>query len=138
MKNIIKVIYRNQNTNAASIIMRLLLGILFIVAGWMKLQDMGATVQGFAGMGFAPYHAYLVAWVELLGGVLLVLGLFLKPVCVALGVVMAVIVWGTPGQSYNTFFGHDYQFVLLVTLVALYFNGAGKYSVLSLRKKNSN
>ena len=74
----------------------------------------------------------MVGVIALAGGILLVLGLLTKPVCVAFAVEMAVIIWGTPGSQSIIYFGHDYQFVLLGCFLALYIMGPGKYSLAHL------
>lgn len=138
MKQVLARVYHNRNIDTGALIIRLAIGIIFVSAAWMKMSDMAATVGFFTQMGFSASQAYLVAWVEMIGGILLILGLFIKPASVALAVIMAVVVWGTPGNQYDVFFGHNYQFILLVTLIALYFIGAGRFSALFLRKKGAN
>src|SRR5258708_2554803 len=105
--NIIKRIYRNRNAGTGALILRILLGILFISSAWMKLSDMDMTVKFFVAGGFTAFQAYLVAWTELIGGALVVIGLLQKPAIIALAVIMTAVVWGTPGQPYNIFFGHN-------------------------------
>ena len=120
MTNIIKRIYHNRNTSTGSLIIRLLLGVLFISSGWMKITHITDIVQFFTADGFTAFQAHLVAYTELIAGALLILGLFQKPACVALATIMAVVVWGTTSQPNSLFFGHDYEFVILVTLIGLY------------------
>lgn len=129
MKNIFLRIYRNRNANTSSLLLRVVLGILFANAGWIKITNLAVAASGFASMGFAPWMAGFVGWVEFLAGILIIVGILIKPSTVALAVTMAVVVFGLSPEPYNLYFGHDYQFVLLVTLVALYFIGAGKYSL---------
>lgn len=138
MKNIIIKIYRNHNTDAAALLLRLIIGVTFIAAGWIKLSSMDMTIGFFQTMGFSPFEAYLTTWVELIAGILVILGFLQKPATVALAVIMAVTVWGLPPEPMNFMFGHNYNFTLLVVLVVLYFLGAGKYSIAGLREKRRN
>lgn len=131
-KGFLKQLYGHHKPEGGVLILRLVIGILFISAGWHKVSDISATITGFASLGFTPFQAYLVAWVELLGGLLLVLGILIKPTCVALATVMAVAVFGTPFHPRDIYFGHDYQFILLVFFLALYIMGPGKYSLAHL------
>lgn len=127
--NILKRIYRNQNTDVAAILLRLMLGVLFISAGWMKIQH-PEFVAGFVQSGYTAFEYHLVAWTELIGGILVIIGLLNKPATVALSIIMAVVVWGGyPDQEYNIFWGNNYEFVIFVSLLALYFMGPGKVSV---------
>lgn len=127
--NFILVLYRNRNVNTGALLLRLLLGILFVSAGWGKVTHIDMVIGFFGGMGFSPFQAYLVGYTELIAGLLVLVGLFQKPATVALAVIMAVVVWGLPGKPNDIFFGHNYDFVLLGTLISLYFIGSGKYSL---------
>jgi putative oxidoreductase len=66
-------------SDIASLVARLLLGIVLVAHGWQKLAEKGiaATSAGFAGMGIpAPGAAAVFAtFVELGGGVLILVGL---------------------------------------------------------------
>jgi len=135
MKNALHKIYRNRNTDAAALILRLFIAAVFIMAGWTKVTNMEMVVGFFTQMGFSSFQAYLVSWVELLGGILVLLGVFQKPVLTALGVICTVIVFSTPDAPMNTFLGHDYVVSLFVMIIALYFTGPGKYSIAGWRER---
>ncbi len=66
-------------SDVASLVARLLLGVVLVAHGWQKLAEKGiaATSTGFAGMGIpAPGAAAVFAtFVELGGGVLILVGL---------------------------------------------------------------
>ncbi|MAU83378.1 MULTISPECIES: DoxX family protein [Gordonia] len=67
---------------------RLILGYIFIMHGWQKLHTNGidATERAFDSMGIpAPnLAAQYATWVEFVGGILLILGLFLPIVAILL------------------------------------------------------
>ena len=125
----LKKLYGRYKPSGGALILRLVLGILMVAAGWWKVTHMESVLGFFASGGFTHFEAYLVSWVELIGGILLIIGLWNKPVCVAFAIQMAVIVWGTPASDSVIYFGHDYGFVLLGCFLALYVMGPGKYSV---------
>ncbi|WP_020111402.1 DoxX family protein [Rhodococcus sp. 114MFTsu3.1] len=64
----------------ATLVARIGLGIVFIAHGWQKLNTNGldATKAGFEGMGvpLPAASAYFATFVELIGGVALVVGIF--------------------------------------------------------------
>lgn len=64
----------------ATLVARIGLGVVFIAHGWQKLNTNGleATKAGFEGMGvpLPVVSAYFATFVELVGGVALVLGIF--------------------------------------------------------------
>ena len=128
-KGFVKKLYGHHKPSGGALIIRIVLGVLFAAAGWEKVTHLSGTIGFFVQMGFTPFEAHMVTAIELLGGILLILGFLTKPDCVALATQMAVIVWGTPAHPSIIYFGHDYEFVLLAVLVALYIGGPGKYSL---------
>ena len=130
----IKQLYRHHKPDGGTLILRIALGMLFISEGWAKLSGIEGTEHFFAMIGLtAHFWVYLVAYTEFIGGILILAGLLIKPVCVALAIDMAVVVWGVPAHG-GAFWGHSFEFFLLLTLLALYISGPGKYSVNRLFK----
>ncbi|SIQ68511.1 putative oxidoreductase [Rhizobium sp. RU20A] len=72
--------------NIFALAARVLLSILFIVAGYGKLTGFEGTVGYFGSIGLPvpTVTAALVTALELLGGIAILLGLFARPVAVAL------------------------------------------------------
>ncbi|MBP1964266.1 DoxX family protein [Paenibacillus aceris] len=73
-----------------SLIMRVVMGIIFIVHGVSKLQMGLSNVDAwFGSIGIPGFLAYFVAALELVGGIMLILGLFTRYVS-ALFVIMLI------------------------------------------------
>ncbi|HSW52130.1 MAG TPA: DoxX family protein [Sulfuricaulis sp.] len=77
------------NTNTApyaALLLRLSLGVMFIAHALLKLVvfTLPGTVQFFEGLGYPGFLAYVVFGAELVGGVLLVLGVYTRWVALAL------------------------------------------------------
>ncbi|MFC0224967.1 DoxX family protein [Serratia aquatilis] len=84
----------SENLKDGTILLsRILLMILFIIFGWMKLTNFGATVTSMEGYGTPlPYLAAIVSVVvEFIFGLAIVLGAFTRP----LAIIYAVYVLGT-------------------------------------------
>lgn len=90
------------NRIVGTLIMRSLLGIIFLMQGYGKVFTWG--MEGVYG-SFAPYEeklptflvkfaAYYTSFAELIGGLLLVLGLFRNYTLYALGLVLLVVSFG--------------------------------------------
>jgi putative oxidoreductase len=78
-----------QNTeNAATLIGRILICLLFVLGGWGKLTAAAATQAMFAKHGLPMVEAawVLAVVVELGGGLLILVGLFTRPVAFVLAV----------------------------------------------------
>jgi uncharacterized membrane protein YphA (DoxX/SURF4 family) len=66
----------------------LALGMVFVVAGLVKLSGMAFMVELFASLGFGQWLRYVTALVELGGGVLLIVGRMEYLAALALAVIM--------------------------------------------------
>lgn len=106
-----------------STIMRVVLGILFLAHGISKLQmGLGNVEAWFDSMGIPGFLAYVVAILELAGGVLLIVGLFTRYVSVLFIVMLlgAIVTMklsaGLLGNSQMAGYELDLSFIL----VALY------------------
>lgn len=115
---------------------RLALGIVFVVSGIGKLLGIGpkalpiadfAGLLGQLGLPVPTVLALLVAIVELVGGVLLIVGLGTRLVGLALAINMAVatVLVHLP----NGFDDYEYTLVLTFCAVALVLGGPGVLSV---------
>jgi putative oxidoreductase len=74
--------------NAAALIGRILICLLFVLGGWGKLMAPAATQAMFAKQGLPLVEAawVLAVMIELGGGLLILLGLFTRPVAFILAV----------------------------------------------------
>lgn len=70
------------------LVARILVGAIFIYAGWVKVSDMSMTLGFFSQMGLGSFVAYLVSYAELLGGIALVLGLWAELASLGLIIIM--------------------------------------------------
>ncbi|MPZ98025.1 MAG: DoxX family membrane protein [Dehalococcoidia bacterium] len=117
--------------------LRLVLGYVFVYSGFGKFRrGISGTGRWFAGLGFpAPQAlARLVASVELGGGLLLMVGLFVPWVAVPLFVNMLVATWTQKFRLRAPFGGGDVQGYELDVLMAagaftLVLGGAGPLSL---------
>ena len=131
MNFISKVAVWFRNEDAGLLVLRVAVAIPFIVHGYAKLADHGMYVQAFASMGiFAPaFMAWFVGLVEFVGGIVVLLGIFVRTAGVLLTVVMVVAIATVHAKSgYSAMTGgYEYQLTLLLTALAVAFTGAGKY-----------
>ncbi|WP_422529120.1 DoxX family protein [Serratia fonticola] len=117
---------------------RILLMLLFLIFGWMKLTNFGATVTAMEGYGTPmPYLAAVVAVVvEFIFGIFIVLGAFTRPIAI----IYALYVLGTAfiGHPFWRFsgaemIGNEINFFKNISIIAglllLAVTGAGRYSL---------
>ena len=108
-------------------LLRLGLGIVFIYHGWGKLQMMDSTIGFFSSLGLAPFFAYLVAWIEFLGGIAMILGVCTKWVGILLAIVMAFAVYYS--KTAAGFTSYELPLVLFFTALGVSFAGPGSFTV---------
>ncbi|SMX44936.1 DoxX family protein [Maliponia aquimaris] len=110
-------------TNAGLLAARILLGVLFVLAGFGKLGD----VQGFAGYmasgGVPAFLAWPVVLFEIVGGLALIVGFQTRIAALALGLFALV-----SGVLYHYVPGDQMQFTMLLKNIAL----TGGYLALAL------
>jgi putative oxidoreductase len=117
-------------------LIRVLTGLLLLSPGIDKMFYGGAgriAAGNILRIGVQPplAWAWTVAGLEFFGGILLVLGLFTRPVAFALAIEMAVITWGVlaPRAWLWTGNGVEVGLLLALVLVGLVFGGSGRYSL---------
>jgi putative oxidoreductase len=125
------------------LVVRLGLGVVFFahgaqkVLGWFGGHGLAGTIKGFRGMGVSPAAATMAAFIELLGGLGMLLGLLARPAAGGIIVVMLVAIAKVHGQ--HGFFlnlgvpgkgpGFEFNFALIVAALAVLIGGAGVLSL---------
>jgi putative oxidoreductase len=120
------------------LLLRLSLGITFLVHGWPKLNPHGPMKgpAGFAGwlkqlsIPLPLFFAWVVALLETVGAGLLILGIATRILAVGFTVDMLVAIWLVKRKMQKVRFtdqkgGWEFEFALMAQALALLFTGAG-------------
>ena len=123
-----------SNVKSFSLLMaRLIIAYGFYEPAMNKWADIGAVAGWFSGMGipFPTLNAYMAASTELLGVVLLALGLFTRLISIPLIVVMLVAIFMVhfPNGFSAGDNGFEIPLYFLLFLLTFLGNGAGKFSL---------
>ncbi len=129
--------------DTASLVLRLLLGIVFFphgaqkVFGWFGGHGFAGTMDGFMKMGIPAFLAFLAILAESAGSVGLITG-FLTRVC-AFGIACNMVVAILMIHIHNGFFmnwsgkkpgeGFEYHLLVIAIAIALMIKGGGRWSV---------
>jgi putative oxidoreductase len=142
----------NTDDNIASLILRVLLGVVFFPHGAQKLLGWFGG-HGFSGtmgfftetMGIPAIFAFLVIMAESLGAVALIAGFLTRITAFGIASVMVVAIFMVHLQ--NGFFmnwsgnqqgeGFEYHILAIAIALALIVKGGGKWSVDKLLTKSS-
>lgn len=121
------------NVDLGLLLLRLALGIVFVMHGGQKLAMGPTTVAGFLstlGFPFPVLNAWLLIAVELGGGLALLAGFLARPAGVLLAVNMLIAM--TTVHLRNGFFlpnGYEFTLTLILANLAVAAAGAGAYSL---------
>ncbi|WP_043800691.1 DoxX family protein [Deinococcus gobiensis] len=114
------------------LLLRLATGVIFVMHGYQKffLNTVAGTAQFFAGIGvpLPGVAAPLIAGIELIGGLLLILGLFPRVVgaLLAVNMLVAILLVHVSGGFFNPN-GVEFPLLLLAASATLALTGAGRY-----------
>ncbi|KJQ55394.1 DoxX family protein [Microbacterium sp. SA39] len=117
------------------LVLRVVVGAVFAAHGAQKIFEftIPGTIGTFAGMGIPlpEIAAPVVAFVELVGGILLIFGFFTRPIGILLAVDMAVALVAVhlPAGLWVGDGGYEFVAVLGAGALALAFTGAGRLSL---------
>ena len=136
--------FSKKYSSLAPLFIRLGLGIVFIVHGYMKLFGGIEETTGFFSSLSIPlpgFFAVVVAIVEFFGGLAILLGLFTQVVSILAFINMLfafILVHGKNGFNVSNG-GFEFVFVLGLMALSLIFSGAGALSLdkLIFKKKYS-
>lgn len=113
------------------LLLRGALALIFIHSGYLKYTHGIASTQSYMlSLGIPGYVAYIATWLELGGGVLLLLGLLTRPVAFFLTCEMVVALWKSD-LAHGISAVQNYQFAVIcgAACFALVTLGAGSASL---------
>ncbi len=110
--------------------LRLAVGVIFVVSGWGKLTGMESTIGLMENIGLpgAVFWAYLVAFVEFLGGLAVIIGVYLRCFAKLLAVIMLVALLTVKIKA--GFKAARLDIILLGSSIALACLGGGSWQLL--------
>jgi len=123
-----------KKKNLGFFLLRLSVGLIFIVQGWGKLNGLDMVTGMLSGIGFpaAGFFAWILALTEFLGGIAVILGLFVRHAATLLAFVMIVAIFTVhvPGP----FAQMMAPVALLGSTLALMLLGGGEWQL--MKEKN--
>ena len=117
--------------NILLLIVRLIIAVIFIYAGWAKVSAMAQTIGFFSKIGIPAFLAYITGYTEFIGGILLALGLWSEWVATVLAIIMGFAVYFTYGGGFQSF---SMPLVTLAGLLSIIASGSGAYAIKLKRK----
>lgn len=130
-----------RNLQIAAFATRLILGILFLMAGWWKVFDLTAVehARRFFVEGFADYWipawllwplGFVIPFVELAAGVLLIAGLRIRDTLVVLAFLLVVTTYGHAlKEPLFDIDGHTFTRLALIVFLLVLPASAHRFSI---------
>jgi len=119
-----------------AMLLRFVLGATFFLHGLAKFQGgLENTTLYFESVGLPGFSGHVVAWIELVGGVALMVGLATRFVSLLFAIIMIIaiiMVKGTLGYIN----GFEFDFLLLVISISLMITGSNLFSIDSVLEKS--
>lgn len=104
-------------------------GLVFFMHGIMKLQNMSMVNDFFVkSLGLPPGTASLIAFIEVVGGLMLITGVFTRVAAFVLGIVMLCAIFLTGGIA-TGWEQHELEALLMAVSFGLVYTGSGKFSI---------
>ena len=119
-----------RNRSLGLLLIRIGAGIVFFMHGWSKVHNLSGAEAMFMHFGLGGPTGIFIAYLELIGGLCLILGIFTRMFAVAFGIEMlvAIFIMGVP-TNYQP---HELELFLMLVSFGIALAGSGKYSVFPL------
>jgi putative oxidoreductase len=126
----------SHQTQIAAAILRAGLGVMFVAHALLKIFvfTIPGTVQFFQSVGLPGAFAYVTIAAELVGGVLLILGVYTRVVALALLPVLLGALWVHSGNGWlftSANGGWEYPAFLVLAAVVVAVLGGGRFALRS-------
>ena len=121
----------SHNKDLGLLIMRVIIGAIFLIHGYLKLTDMAGTIGFFSHVGLPVLLAYVVTAIEFFGGISLILGYGSKIASLLLALEMFGAMFSLhAGNGFNVSTGgYEYALTMFAVTFGLYLIGPGAYGL---------
>lgn len=119
-----------HRADLALLITRVVLGVVFIAHGWQKYNEITAagTGQFLASLGIPTFLAWPLIGAELIGGILILLGVLSRWAALGIAVVMVVAI-ATVKAKMGLLGGYELEIGLLACALSVLLQGPGRYAL---------
>ena len=118
----------NKN-EIGNVILRVMLGVTFFIHGLAKFQGGITNIVGyFDSLGIPGFMAYVIAVIELVGGIVLILGLGTQIVSILFALIMIGAIF-TAKLSLGFLAGYELELLLLAISIYFIFANKSRFSL---------
>lgn len=113
-------------------LIRFMTGLIFLTHGWSKVVALSATMAMFSHLGMWPVVGVFIGWLEVIGGLALLLGIATRffGFLFAIEMLVAAILIGA-GRGFSAV---EFELLLSVCSLGIVFVGSGCYSIYKMER----
>jgi len=126
----------SYNRSLGLLLVRVFTGAVFVSHGWQKIENLQGVTGMMAHLGVvAPVViGPFIAYIEVIGGLMLILGIATRVAGVVLGIEMLAAVFLTGvGRGFGA---HEFELLLMATSFGIVLIGSGRFSLYRMECKN--
>lgn len=110
------------------LVIRVAVGIVFLAHGWSKIHNVSGVEGMMAGFGLPMGTGAFIAWLEVIGGAAMILGVLTRLFAVLFAIEMVVAIYLTGGFS-GGYRPHELELFLGLISLGVALTGSGRYSL---------
>jgi len=111
------------------LMLRIVLGVIFLAHGLQKISGFEGTVKFFSAVGLPALLAYVVTFIETVGGAFLILGLFTRIAAAAISLLLLGTIFTLLQLGKGFIGGYEFNLSLLSASVALFLSGSNLFAL---------
>jgi putative oxidoreductase len=119
------------NRSLGLLLIRLAVALVFFMHGWSKVNNIPGVEGMMTGFGFPAGTGMFIAWLEVIGGLSMALGVLPRVFGVVFGIQMIVAYFLTGGFG-SAYQRHELEIVLILLSFGIALTGSGKYSIMKM------
>jgi putative oxidoreductase len=122
--------YKLAHRSVGLLLIRIAVGLVFLMHGWSKVGNIAGVEGMFMHMGLPSAVGICIAWLEVLGGLALIVGIVPRLFALLFGIEMLVAVFltGGPATGYRP---HELEIFLMLVSFGIMFAGSGRFALWS-------
>lgn len=117
-----------MNPRFGLLILRVVLGAIFIAHGWQMISMINGVIGFFGSLGLSAFWAYIVAYGQLLSGIAMLLGIFTRIAGYIISIIMIVAI-NIVTFKIGLIGGYELNLILLASALCIAISGPGMWAL---------
>ncbi len=122
--------YNFAHRSLGLLLIRIAVGLVFFMHGWGKIGNLTSVEGMFVGFGLPGTTGIFIAWLEVIGGLAMILGILPRIFGALFGIEMLVAIFLT-GFGRGLYHPHELEIFLMLVSFGIMFTGSGRFALWS-------